>query len=208
MLIPPNHTEDEVVAIIDRVVSKVAVKFKFGYHDLEDMKQQARLFALECLPRYDEKRPLENFIWVHVHNRLFNFKRDNYERPSRPCNGCPMFDKGLRSECKKYGDKIECDPFKYWFTRNSAKKNLMRPVELEVVCGEYESYHKNLVVDDVIMNEITDIINIHLPVSLRSDYIKMKYNLRIPKYKRLLVEEAVIAILNKHGYGDYYDSDD
>ena len=207
MWIPPNHTEEEVVAIIDRVVSKVAVKFKFGYHDLDDMQQQARLFALECLPRYDSNRPLENFLWVHVHNRLFNFKRDNYERPSVPCHTCPLFDKSLRNGCQKYSDKVECTPFKHWFTRNSAKKNLMRPVELEVVCSEHESHHKDIVIDDVIMKEITDIINIHLDVGLRSDYIRLKYGLRIPKYKRLLVETAVIDILNKHGYGDYYSNE-
>ena len=97
MLIPINHTEAEVVAIIDRVAAKIARKFKFGYHDIDDMKQQARLFALECLPRYDLTRPLENFVWTHVHNRLFNYKRDNYERPSCPCKTCTLYDNGLRS---------------------------------------------------------------------------------------------------------------
>jgi len=74
----------------------------------------------------------------------------------------------------------------------------MRPVELEII--SYESYHKDLVVDDVILNEIADIININLPVHLRSDYIRMKYNLRIPKYKRVLVEMSIIEILKENGY--------
>ena len=33
---------------------------------------------MEALPRYDEKRPLENFLSVHLSNRLKNFVRDNH----------------------------------------------------------------------------------------------------------------------------------
>ena len=40
------------------------------------MKQQAAIFALEGLEKYDNKRPLENFLWTHVRNRLFNYKRE------------------------------------------------------------------------------------------------------------------------------------
>ena len=33
---------------------------------------------MEALPRYDEARPLENFLSVHLSNRLKNFVRDNH----------------------------------------------------------------------------------------------------------------------------------
>ena len=33
---------------------------------------------MEALPRYDEERPLENFLSVHLSNRLKNFIRDNH----------------------------------------------------------------------------------------------------------------------------------
>ena len=35
---------------------------------------------MEALERYDERKPLENFLFVHIANRLKNFKRDNYFR--------------------------------------------------------------------------------------------------------------------------------
>jgi hypothetical protein len=35
---------------------------------------------MEALERYDEGKPLENFLFVHIGNRLKNFKRDNYFR--------------------------------------------------------------------------------------------------------------------------------
>jgi hypothetical protein len=33
---------------------------------------------MDALERYDQKRPLENFLSVHLSNRLKNFIRDNY----------------------------------------------------------------------------------------------------------------------------------
>ena len=53
MVIPRGMTEEQVVQIIDGITNRLAGKFKFGYHDLDDMKQQARLFAWEGLENYD-----------------------------------------------------------------------------------------------------------------------------------------------------------
>ena len=61
-MIPKGMDETEVIAIIDRIANRLAAKFKFGYHELEDMKQQARLFAWEGMENYDGVRPLDNFL--------------------------------------------------------------------------------------------------------------------------------------------------
>ena len=90
MKIPKNYNEQEVMDIITSISNKLASKFKFGYHDIDDMKQQAMLFAWEGLENYDGIRPLENFLWVHVKNRLYNFKRNNYSRPNKPCENLPI----------------------------------------------------------------------------------------------------------------------
>jgi hypothetical protein len=42
--------------------------------------QEAIIFGLEAYERWDGVRPLENFISVHISNRLKNLKRDNYFR--------------------------------------------------------------------------------------------------------------------------------
>ena len=89
----PSIDENELLNVIDIITKKLAYKFKFGYHDIEDMKQQISIFAIEGLKNYDHKRPLENFLWTHVRNRLFNYKRDNYQRPDKPCYSCPLLDK-------------------------------------------------------------------------------------------------------------------
>ena len=91
MKIPDNHSEQEVLDVIDGIANRLCYKFKFGYHSPEDMKQQARLFAWEGLEKYDGKRPLENFLWTHVRNRLYNFKRNNYSRLEKPCDTCEFY---------------------------------------------------------------------------------------------------------------------
>ena len=38
------------------------------------------MFGIEAYEKWDRIRPLENFISVHISNRLKNYKRDNYFR--------------------------------------------------------------------------------------------------------------------------------
>ena len=112
--IPKNLSESEVLAVINNVVNRLARKFVFGYHDVEDIKQQGTLYALEALANYDNERPLENFLWIHVRNRLFNYKRDNYERPHLPCLQCEKYDEDTL-KCKPYHDIFECTTYSMWY---------------------------------------------------------------------------------------------
>ena len=123
-------SDEEFLAVLDKITKRLAYKFKFGYHSVEDMKQQAAIFALEGLKNYDHKRPLENFLWTHVRNRLFNYKRNNYQRPDKPCLTCPFYDASYKlsnNQCSKFTDKKECDLYATWAKRNEAKKNIAKP---------------------------------------------------------------------------------
>ena len=73
-------TEQDVVNIINRIATRLAPKFTFAFFEIEDIQQEAYLIAVEALERYDEDKPLENFLFAHINNRLKNFKRDNYYR--------------------------------------------------------------------------------------------------------------------------------
>ena len=44
--------EQELIKIMERIANRFASTFKFGYHELEDMKQQAWQVALEGLKDY------------------------------------------------------------------------------------------------------------------------------------------------------------
>lgn len=81
MKIPKNMTEEQVITTISRISSRLANKYTFPNYDSEDIEQEAFIIGMEAMNRYDENRPLENFLSVHIKNRLSNFKRDNYYRP-------------------------------------------------------------------------------------------------------------------------------
>jgi DNA-directed RNA polymerase specialized sigma24 family protein len=175
-------TEQELLQTIEIISKKLAYKFKFGYHELEDMKQQISIFALEGLKNYDYKRPLENFLWTHVRNRLFNYKRDNYQRPDKPCLTCPLYDSQLQystSGCKKYNDKLCCDLYNSWYHRNNSKKNLMHLNNLEDIQEIFPQKHNNP--EKVSNNEIIDIIESKLNGEYRKLYLKYKNGTKISK---------------------------
>jgi len=80
MKIPSNLSEQEVIEVITRVARKLAPKYVFASYEVEDIEQEAFLMGVEGLNRYDTNKPLENFMYTHINNRLKNFKRDNYYR--------------------------------------------------------------------------------------------------------------------------------
>ena len=80
MKIPFNLTEKEVISIITKVCKKLAPKYVFASYEVEDIEQEAFMMGVEGLHRYDTDKPLENFMYTHINNRLKNFKRDNYYR--------------------------------------------------------------------------------------------------------------------------------
>ena len=78
MRIPKNMTEDQVMTSIEKVIKRISPKYTFYGYTLDDIKQESFLICMDALKRYDEKRPLENFLSVNLSNRLKNFVRDNH----------------------------------------------------------------------------------------------------------------------------------
>ena len=76
----PNNLSEHEIDVITRVSKKLAPKFVFASYETEDIEQEAFLMGVEGLTRYDSSKPLENFMYSHINNRLKNFKRDNYYR--------------------------------------------------------------------------------------------------------------------------------
>ena len=76
MKIPNNMTEEQVMKTIMLVVNRTASKYTFYGYDSDDIKQEAFIICMDALNRYDSKRPLENFLAVHLSNRLKNFTVD------------------------------------------------------------------------------------------------------------------------------------
>ena len=199
MKLPKGVTEIELVALIDRVVNKLAYRFQFGYHDIEDIKQHGRLVALKALSKYDNKRSLYNFLWTVVRNGLFNYKRDNFERPDKPCVDC--IDGVGEDGCLRYSDKCKCRWHRCWIQRNNAKKNLMQPIELSlVVDGDHSEESMKVycnVEEKLSTNEIIDIIDAAIPSFLRKDWLLLKQDMPIPKYRRQKLHKYIQEILER-----------
>lgn len=190
-------SEQELLDTIEIISKKLAYKFKFGYHEIEDMRQQISIFALEGLKNYDHKRPLENFLWTHVRNRLFNFKRDNYQRPDKPCKGCPFFDNigDTSSGCNKYTDKSECAEYSSWSSRNISKKNLMHLNTIEELKQYLSSSHDHS--ESVSNTEIIDRIETELTGDTRRIYLKLKMGIKVPKAELTKLTEAIRDIIDE-----------
>ena len=70
-------TEKEVHETFMLVINKIAPKYVFDGYDLNDIKQEAYIICISAMDRYEDGRPLENFLSVNLSNRLKNLLRDN-----------------------------------------------------------------------------------------------------------------------------------
>jgi len=111
-------TEEQVISTIALVSRRLASKFTFPNYEEDDIVQEAFIIGMEAMNRYDEVRPLENFLSIHIKNRLKNFKRDNYYRP----------DEGRAQEIqngkKKLLDASSIDNIKYLVVNSECSSNL------------------------------------------------------------------------------------
>ncbi len=78
MKIPKNMSEEQVYETIYSIVERISHKYTFYGYEVDDIKQEAFIICLDAIERYDECRPLENFLSVNLSNRLKNFIRDNH----------------------------------------------------------------------------------------------------------------------------------
>ena len=206
--IPKGMTEEEVLNVIESVVNILAYNFKFGYFDLDDMKQQGRMYALEALPRFKPQiGNLHNFLRSHVRNRFLNLQRDKLSRHQPPCSACPFYDPQCEqstNKCSAFADKMECDKYSGWEQRNGAKKSLVEPLDISTIRDEKEDNMRNNtdIPSIVIRAELMNMIDQNLPVALRSDFKKMMEEVSIGKQRREKVLEAIRIILEDGRNGE------
>jgi hypothetical protein len=189
--------ESEFLEVLENISKRLVHKFKFAYHSFEDMKQQAAIFALEGLEKYDNSRPLENFLWTHVRNRLFNYKRNNYQRPDKPCFSCPLFDKLYKcsdNQCSKYLNKDDCEAYFSWKKRNESKKNIIQPTYIEDEVNYFSNSNQQDISHIIQNKEIVTFLDENVSYEYREYYLKLKHGIKIPK-QHLSKLQAYIAKL-------------
>ncbi len=163
MKIPSNMTEESVINTIMLVVNRTAAKYTFYGYELDDIKQEAFIICMDALNRYDNKRPLENFLAVHLSNRLKNFVRDNH-----------------------------------YMKDEDEKRRIVMPGQLaneEYILDTQEENEDQLDCEDMI-----SLLDIKLPATYRSDYLKIINDVYVPKKRREEVLNIIYEILEEHGH--------
>ena len=178
------------IKIIQKVARAVAPRYTFGFYDKEDIEQECFIEALRVMDKFDERLgSLENFLYTHLHNRMKNFLRKHYYRKTFSCVLCGGNDPSCES-CER----------RRW--RFAVKKHLMEPIDIDNInCdNEKNAYEQPNLVEKIELDEVFSIINQHLEIYLRTDYLRMLEGLHVPKPKRETIENRIIDILAEHGY--------
>lgn len=77
-----KELDKETFRVVDLICNRFKKKYSFAYYTPEDIYSEAFIIAMDGLTRYDGNAPLENFLSVHVSNRLKNLVRKYYS-PSK-----------------------------------------------------------------------------------------------------------------------------
>lgn len=201
MKTPKGMSEEDVLQVIDRVIDRFYKKFIFSYHEASDVRQEARILALEGLEKYNGLYPLEHFLSVHIRNRLCNFKRKNYVRIDKPCFNCP-FNAYVNGECTKYNDINECEPFSKWNVKNEAKRNIISPIGLSYTVDDNEQnlHYESDPVDSMSNKEMMAFIDENISVENRSIWLKLRGGIKISKIDQEKVKSELKTMLEENNF--------
>lgn len=85
---------------------------------------------------------------------------------------------------------------------NKDRKLLVSPLSMDIVRDEEESgmWNKFDFLNDLQVDDIFRLIDIHLPVDFRADFLRMKQGILISKPRREKIEYIIVEILRENGY--------
>lgn len=166
--IPEGMTEQELVQTIDEAVkTTIRSPMTFPGYDLADLRQEARLECLKVLVKYDNKRPLINFLKVHVKNRYRNLRRDKYER---------------KGDSENHPKKMLASPIDISSVNHEGEDNISLSDNFEAQLDKRNFLER---------------IDAELDVSLRHDFLRLRNGEDISKARKNKVLEAIKDILWK-----------
>lgn len=198
MKIPDNMTEQEVIDIIEKIASNIAWKFVFANYTYEDIKQEAFIWGIKGLDKYNPEQPLENFLWVHIKNRLCNLKRKKYTRIDKPCLTCPLKAYVKNKDlCTAFDTKADCKLYASWQARNEKKKNIIMPVNIGLV-SDADSSLTISAVDTFIYSETVDLIDKNISIEVRPIWLKVRGGIKLLKEEREMLQDEVRQILREN----------
>ena len=180
-----GKTQEEVLDEIKTVCRSISTQINFGYYDKEDIEQEGIILGITVLGDYDFERPLANFIYTHVRNRILNLQRKLLTRTDPPCLLCHQSISGHSG----HTDGKMCDSYKKWHKLNFTKRSLMEPMELE------EGIAKDTVSDLSETKDLITKIDSLLPIYLRASYLRMRAGENVPENIKEQVEDFVRELI-------------
>ena len=167
-------------------ISKLKKKYAFDIYDEEDISQEAWIIAEKGVSSYDSSKgvPLENFLYTHLNNRLFNFRRDNSIRIETNCQEC----KAQKKTCPRCVKRQKTNNIKLGILSPASIDSSPHPYDIP----EYE--------DTIDKNSLIEAIEAALPANLVEDYLKFKDGVSLPHKKRQLILDFIrkVAIAKGH----------
>jgi RNA polymerase sigma factor (sigma-70 family) len=188
MNLPSGISENEFLSTVSNICNVLAPIYKFGYYDIEDIKQEGFIFAYDVVDKFDPSRgSLNNFLTTRIKNMLINLRRDKLTRKQSPCLNC--------QKCEDERDKLNCMKYMKWKLRNNAKQNLM-----ECTDYEFDISDDTPLLSDMMKKELVQLIDRELPVELRSDYKKLIEGNKLSKCKHIRLVNMIKDILKENDY--------
>lgn len=193
----PCMTEDQVLAAIEEAVRVLAPQFKIPGYAVEDVAQEARIMGMECLCRYDPQhdangrptRPLVNFLFGHIRRRLHNLRRDKFKRSDAPCRQC--------HSGEPHEPTRACDIYRSWLERNTRRAQLAIAYSFDQPEVAERAQPGTDQQDEATLRDMRRLIDEHLPLELRRDFLMLVEGRRIDTRRRQMVVDAVKEILGE-----------
>ena len=113
---------------IDGEIAKRRGKWQLNalsYMDFEDVSQLLRIHILNKWDKWDQSRPLAQWVNRVITRRMINIARDNYGHLAPPCNGCKHNLDADHCSFTTNGLKCaECPLYKKWQGRKESGYNI------------------------------------------------------------------------------------
>jgi hypothetical protein len=194
--LPSGVNEADVLLAIKNTGDLLSKRFAFGQYEPADIRSLVAVYTYEALAagRYDPTRPIGPFVYTNSKNRLINLQRDERRRRDAPCARCHAGD-----PCGPDGGV--CKAYAKWDARQKAKESVGRPLPIDHINDRREprTREESPVEAQAEANDLEAVIDNHLPVELRGDYLRMRSGQTLPRAQRERVQIAVMDALEAAG---------
>ncbi len=134
MMDKPLKTFEESYDEIQRVIEKKRYDWTLKANlmmDFDDVKLMIITHVWKKWDKYDQKRPLANWVAEVTRNQFSNILRDAYLSTTAPCSRCPL---NMGEErCQKYEktESMECPLYAKWYNTKRHSHNVRLPLPLD-----------------------------------------------------------------------------